>query len=128
MEKAGFNYDVCVRFNVTGREIEIIARTAETHYDGKCRSAAIPGPDAFVNGWKNSLFMCGTFEENRLRTVEVSASEYELSTTGKILEMAAHLFPPDEVTPLRDAVWTLIGSIRAERQACGENHGSRARK
>ena len=130
MEKIAFNYEVIVHFRLTGRELEIIFKTAEHHYDDKCKSAVIPGPNAFVNGWKNRLFMSGGFNaRNRKENVEVSASWRDLDTVAKILEMSAYgLFENAEVAPLRTAVRALMTAIAEERQNCLENAEARAAK
>lgn len=127
MDVTGFRYEVSAMLNLTGREVEIIFRTAEHHYDGKCKSAAMPGPGAFVNGWKNRLFMTGSFNaRNRKQSVDVPASWGELDTVAKILEMAGYQFDNAEVGPLRTAVHRAMLSIKDEHQYITDNVESRA--
>lgn len=127
MEAIHFRYEVSAMLRLTGRELEVIFRTAEHHYDGKCAGSAQPG--GFLYGWKNRLFFKGSFNaRNRKESIEMPATWGELDTVAKVLEMAGYQFDNAEVGPLRSAVHRVMEGIREERHACLENAESRAVK
>ncbi len=88
MKRESFSYKVYVDLTLDRKEIEVLSRTAETHYDAKCRAASVPGPDAFLNAFRNVL------DEDK-GTATRTVDQREVDTMLKILEMSAHL-PEDE--------------------------------
>lgn len=71
------------RFEITGINLPMITTISELayhHYDGVCRNAAKNG--GFIYGWKNSITWAAP------DPVIVIASQRELATLGKVLEMA----------------------------------------
>lgn len=35
--------------------VEALCELSAAHYDYRCRSASVPGPDGFINGWRNRI-------------------------------------------------------------------------
>lgn len=99
--------------------VNLLVKLSRAHYDSVCRSASIPGPGAFINGWLCSLTPIsgdklaedGTRLEDSGTPIMVSASFHDLDTVLKIIEMP----PPLEVTDrqmLEDLRESIVAAMR----------------
>lgn len=97
MRLEAFNYEVEGKVVVTKAELQNMIRCAETHYDATCRSTAIPGPRAFLNGMRNSMRSPGSDAHVDFETAAESDTSTDWLTTRqldlllKILESPAAL-------------------------------------
>lgn len=71
--------------SLTRATVQALIATAQSHYDGVCKSYA--GPDGLLTRWDK---MCGFYEEENDTTVPTfyNITWRQLDTIGKICEMA----------------------------------------
>jgi hypothetical protein len=113
MELKEFEYHVTAHIAISQEETDLLIEVALTHYDNKCQQAVLPGPGAFLNGWKHRLGFVGEGPN----TVPVTFRE--LDTCMKILEMAHFRFTgqgqkQELASKLSGEVWCLLQKINDE--------------
>jgi hypothetical protein len=104
----GFEYSVSVKFELTGAVFLRLKALSESHYDGACRNASLPG--GFLYGWGNELLLDHLPKSDGIDnvpdiapewTVEITASSGQLDKLLKIIE--------GEDSQFRDDHWDLHG-------------------
>ena len=101
MRQIRFSYCVSVVMELTESEAIFLRDQALLHYDFTCKSAAIPGKDAFLNAAINSI-------RNGIATVEWTFRECDI--TRKILEQAT--FFPEH----REMAFSIDKALREAQQ------------
>ena len=96
MERVGYSFSVKAKLKLTRTDVEFLCELARNHYDGVCRSAATPGPGAFLHGALMILKHTSRCKETDSTVEEWSFSECDI--TRKILESARHLEPAVQMT------------------------------
>ena len=79
-----------VRFKLTHAEWAILMKLSAEHYDGKCRSISIPGPGAFLYGWKWEFEPLTDDGPTQVDVAEVEATTRQLDTLCKVTEELFH--------------------------------------
>lgn len=72
-----FHYDVNIRLLITSRELQVLTRFSNIHYDLKARKAGIRG--GFIYGWGNRM-------GNDRDEMHIYVDAHQLGTCLKILE------------------------------------------
>ena len=100
MRRNGFDYEVCLMVEISGKELLFLQQLSERHYDGACRAAGAHGGFlyGFINQWKfgnpevngSSDRPLDELEEIRMtgRQVDMLAKICEAATSGSILSSA----------------------------------------
>lgn len=105
MKIVEYRYTVMARVQLSEAEIYHLIYLALLHYDYKCKSAARPGPGAFLNGLKN------TIRTDRMADIHLSYDDLDL--LNKILES------PDAHPGLREAAHHSLLEVSKERDLVG---------
>ena len=105
MKRESWSYKVFADLTLDRQEIAVLSRTAEAHYDALCRAASVPGPGAFLNGYRNTL-------DEEKGTATCSLDQRQVDTLIKILEMVRYL-PEDEARVGTDLQYELRGLLYA---------------
>lgn len=82
MQIQSHTFLVKTEISLTHDELMLCIEASKSHYDFVCRSASIPGHDAFLNGMLNRL----KFSETPIDSVSYELTERQLQTLCKILE------------------------------------------
>jgi hypothetical protein len=108
-----FTYDVKAGFTMTREELDVCLELSANHYDAVCRMASIPGPGAFLHGYKTRFI---PVQNEKIGSVTWSLSFDDLDILSKILEGRFHL-PADKyavTVKLEAKVRETIWAVRAE--------------
>jgi hypothetical protein len=95
---------------LTPRQIEVLKKLSESHYDWTCKSASRPGEGGFIHGWHVRIEYCESTEPRPL----CKATWQELDLSLKIMEMSGWL-PQDEkdiVSELRTAFYGALDEYK----------------
>lgn len=126
MKLEAFSYEVEGKVVVTKAELANMIRCAEGHYDATCRSTAIPGPRAFLNGMRNSLRSPGSDEHVDFEKASESDVATDHLTTRQLDLLLKILESPAAAPGLHQKVYEVYRAVaaesgRANAVAIGEN-------
>jgi len=130
-EGTGFAYDIHANIRLTARELRILKRASDLHYDYKCQNIFTPGPDAFGNALRHFYFKNGEdIADDALDPKEVpdeavsrayKASWDHLDLMLKVLEAARHdEGMAAEATTMSMNIRGILHSIEKEQRRVGD--------
>lgn len=126
MKLEAFSYEVEGKVCVTKAELTNMIRCAETHYDATCRSAALPGPRAFLNGMRNSMRSPGSDAHVDFEAAAEADTSTDWLTTRQLDLLLKILESPSAMPGLHMKVREVYKAVAAEggrvnAVAIGEN-------
>lgn len=91
---------------LTQRQITVLTKLSEAHYDWTCKSASRPGEGGFIHGWSTLL----EYRERTEPTPLCKATMREMDLCLKIMEMSSWL-PQDEQQVVHELRKSFFGAL-----------------